>query len=62
MLRMDFISLCSRFKAKRKALLSESKSISDIIEEMQDDEDYGVEELIHLLGPIRSIAGKVSEI
>jgi len=42
-----------------RAIKNESKSVTDILSEMQDDEEYGVAELIHLLGPIKDIAEKV---
>lgn len=33
--------------------------MSDILQEMQDDEEYGVEELINLLAPVKEITTAV---
>ena len=42
-----------------RGVVSEGKNISDILQEMQDDEEYGVEEVINQLAPVKEITASV---
>ena len=43
-----------------RGVIVERKSVEDILQEMQEDADYGVEEVINHLAPIKNITTTVN--